>query len=75
MIIDDNSNRAFVNNRNVNMRNCDVVHSEFPGRGEILPYYYFYKKQPFSKAVVLHDSVFIQKKIDIHFIKNVDINF
>jgi hypothetical protein len=43
------------------------VNSEYPGRGELLPYYYFHKNKYFNNAVILHDSVFFHKRI--HFEK------
>jgi hypothetical protein len=62
MIIDDNSDYHFVSNKE--LRDTTIVQSEFPGRGEILPYYYYLKNKFAYCAVVLHDSVFIQKPID-----------
>jgi len=62
VIIDDNSNPLFVS-KNVHFNNCVVLHSEFPKRGELLPYYYLHKYKWFPKAVILHDSVFVQEKI------------
>ena len=40
-----------------------VIQSEFPGRGELLPYYYFLKYKWFKKAVIIHDSVFVHRRI------------
>ncbi len=48
------------------MKNTIVIQSEYPGRGELLPYYYYSKHKWFDQAVILHDSVFINKKIDFH---------
>jgi hypothetical protein len=70
MIIDDNSNQELVS-KDVDLTNVTVVQSEFPKRGELLPYYYFYKLKPFDKAVVIHDSVFIQSHIDFERVKDV----
>jgi len=39
MIIDDNSNYEFVTNKTVT--NTVLIQSEYKGRGELLPYYYF----------------------------------
>lgn len=64
MIIDDNSNPVFLVSDNADMTNVAVVESEYHGRGELLAYYYFYKLKPFDKAIVIHDSVFIQKYIN-----------
>ena len=39
------------------------IKSRFKGRGEILGYYYFHKIRPSKKAIILHDSVFINEPI------------
>lgn len=64
MIVDDNSDVQYLNNNGVNLMNCFIIQSEYEKRGELLGYYYFYKYKLFNKAVILHDSVFIQKYID-----------
>ena len=64
VIIDDNSNKDFLYEKDIVLNNCIIVESEFPKRGEILPYYYFFKNHYFEKAVIIHDSVFIKKFID-----------
>ena len=66
IIIDDNSNYQFIN-AHYDYKNIEIIQSEFPGRGELLPYYYFYKKHFFENAVIIHDSVFFHKRI--HFEK------
>jgi hypothetical protein len=58
VIIDDNSDYTFVTTM-LPVDNCTVIQSEFPKRGELLPYYYLHKHRWFEKAVILHDSVFI----------------
>ena len=63
LIIDDNSNQELI--EPIEMINCQIINSEFKGRGEILPYYYFHKKKPFEKAVILHDSMFIGQKLNL----------
>lgn len=64
IIIDDNSNYDFITDDDVDLTNCKIINSEFKKRGELLPYYYFYKnKQWFRRAVFIHDSVFINDKI------------
>lgn len=71
VIIDDNSNYEYVNSE-FNYKNIEIIQSEFPGRGELLPYYYFLKKKFFENAVIIHDSVFFHKRI--HFEKLYGIN-
>jgi len=63
LIIDDASNYTFVDTNKV-LSNTLIIQSEFKGRGELLPYYYYFHNKLFDYAVVLHDSVFIQQYID-----------
>jgi hypothetical protein len=63
VVIDDNSNKEFLK-ADFDYTNIEYVESEFPGRGELLPYYYFYKNHYFENAVIIHDSVFFQTKIN-----------
>ena len=62
IVIDDNSKKEFLN-ADHEYENVEYVISEFPGRGELLPYYYLYKNHYFDNAIIIHDSVFIQKRI------------
>jgi hypothetical protein len=62
VIIDDNSNQRFLK-ADHDYKNLIVVKSEYPGRGELLPYIYFAKNKWFDKAVIIHDSVFFHKRI------------
>lgn len=64
MMIDDNSNRDYLV-AEFEYKNVFVVQSEFPKRGELLPFYYFLKHKPFEYAVILHDSVFMYSKLNI----------
>lgn len=66
VIIDDNSDSNFLKS-DFDYNNVEIIQSEFPGRGELLPYYYFIKNKFFENAVILHDSVFFHKRI--HFEK------
>lgn len=70
MIVDDHSNESFITP--VPLTNCFIVQSEYWGRGEILAYYYYHKYRPFEKAVILHDSTFVNKYIiDFYNVENV----
>lgn len=72
MIVDDNSRREFLDiPADLDLTNVTVVQSEFHARGELLPYYYFHKLKPFDKAVVIHDSIFIQTHINFDDVKDV----
>jgi len=64
LIIDDNSNLKFITK--IELYKTTIIHSAYPQRGEILPYYYYLQNKLFDIAVILHDSVFINKKINFH---------
>jgi len=72
VIIDDNSNYNFVKSE-VPYKNIQIIQSEFPGRGELLPYYYYLKYKFFENAIIIHDSVFLHKKINFERFKGVDV--
>ena len=62
VIIDDYSDLTQVD-QNFRMTNAAVIYSELPpGKGEILPYYYFYHRRPFYKAVILNDAMLLQRR-------------
>jgi hypothetical protein len=72
IIIDDHSKKEFIDlNFEKTMENAEIIQSEYPGSGEILGYYYYYIHHFFNKAIILHDSTFIQQKIDFESIQNV----
>ena len=62
MIIDDNSNSKFLTNKK--LYKTTIINSEYAGRGELLPYYYYLHNKLFDTAVIIHDSVFINSHID-----------
>ena len=64
LIIDDNSNYSYVSNDL--LENTMIIKSEFPKRGEFLPYYYYLRTHFCETAVILHDSMFIKKYIDFN---------
>ena len=65
LIVDDNSNREYLT-ENLQLKNTTVIFdTDHKASGEILPYYYFYKFKPFDTAVIIHDSVFFQAKLDL----------
>ncbi len=65
LIIDDNSKKEFINlELEKKLHNTIIINSEFEGRGEILPYYYYLKNKLFDTACIIHDSVFINSNID-----------
>jgi len=65
IIIDDNSKTEFLTrDAETNLKNITVINSEYPGRGELLPFIYLLKHRWFNAAVIMHDSVFIHKKIN-----------
>jgi hypothetical protein len=65
LLIDDNSNYELISKDiESTLTNTTIIQSEYKGRGEILPYYYYLHNKLFDIAVVIHDSVFIQRYID-----------
>jgi hypothetical protein len=72
VIIDDNSNYDFVKSE-FPYKNIQIIQSEFPGRGELLPYYYYLKHKFFANAVIIHDSVFLHKRINFEILKGVNV--
>jgi hypothetical protein len=63
IVIDDNSDKKYLT-ADYEYENIEYVESEYNGRGELLPYYYFYKNHYFDNAVIIHDSVFFQQRIN-----------
>jgi hypothetical protein len=54
VIIDDNSPIQ------TDSAGCTLIQSDYPGAGELLPYYYFWKHQWAGRMVFLHDSMFLR---------------
>jgi hypothetical protein len=66
MIIDDNSKYEFINpDDESSLTNTFIVKSEYPGRGELLPYIYYHNHNFCDIAVFIHDSVFINSPIEL----------
>jgi hypothetical protein len=68
VIIDDNSNKNFLKPFS-DYKNITIIQSEYPGRGELLPFIYYLKYKFFENAVIIHDSVFFHKRINFNKIK------
>ena len=67
IIIDDNSKYEYIQTlpETPPITNVFFIQSEFPGLGELLPYYYLNKYKLFQTAIIIHDSVFIQQPINL----------
>jgi hypothetical protein len=69
LIIDDNSNYEYISEENLKCGlerdKITIINSEYPKRGELLPYYYYLHNKLFDTAVIIHDSVFINEYIDM----------
>jgi hypothetical protein len=72
VIIDDNSNQNYVK-ADFDYKNVEIIQSEYPGRGELLPYYYYFKHRFFKNAVIIHDSVFFHKRINFEKMSNIKV--
>jgi hypothetical protein len=64
IIIDDNSNKEFLTEKE--LYKTTIINSEYPKRGELLPYYYYLRNKLFDIAIIIHDSVFINKYFDFN---------
>jgi hypothetical protein len=64
LIIDDNSKYEYIKEKE--LYKTTIINSEYHGRGEVLPYYYYLHNKLFDTAVIIHDSVFINKYIDFN---------
>jgi hypothetical protein len=62
VIIDDNSNKDLLK-ADQEYPNVITIQSEYPARGELLPYFYYSKYRWFDYAVIIHDSVFFEMRI------------
>jgi hypothetical protein len=63
VIIDDNSNKTFLKADEDYPNVIAIIESEHHGRGELLPYLYYAIYKWFAYAVIIHDSVFFEKRI------------
>ena len=54
VIIDDNSNYKYMK-ADFDYKNVEIIQSEYPGRGELLPYIYYLKYLP-SFLLCIHKS-------------------
>jgi hypothetical protein len=70
VIIDDNSNSSFLRPFH-DYKNLIIVQSEYPGRGELLPYIYYSRNKWFERAVIIHDSVFFHERINFEKFNNI----
>ena len=64
VIIDDHSDPKYLTDES--LINTLVVQSRYKGRGELLPYYLLIENSWFDKAIFIHDSIFINKPIDLN---------
>jgi len=63
LIVDDSSDRRFLR-EDILLTNCTVLYDyEQKGRGELLPYWYVHRLRPFQRAIILHDSTFLQAPV------------
>jgi len=81
LVIDDDSDADLVFFANENNEPTPapsvlrIVHSDYKGAAEILPYYYFWKYHPFDVAVVIQDSMFLQKPLPNSVLTTSDVIF
>jgi hypothetical protein len=63
VIIDDNSNYRYVK-PDFLYKNVLIIQSEYPKRGELLPYIYYLRYKWWPSAVIIHDSLFIHRRVN-----------
>ena len=69
LIIDDNSKSELIDKEfESKLYKTTIIQSEYPGRGELLPYLYYLKNPFCDTACIIHDSVFMNKCIDLQVI-------
>jgi hypothetical protein len=61
LIIDDSVDKSHVSPHETH--NTTVIDSEYTGRGELLPYIYYFRHKISERAVFLHDSVFLTRRV------------
>ncbi len=61
LIIDDSVDRSRISKYETH--NTTVVDSEYTGRGELLPYIYYFRYKISERAIFLHDSVFLTRRV------------
>ena len=66
VIIDDNSDYKYIDSENIELYKTKIIYSEYPGRRELLPYYYYSKQKFFDIAVILNDSTIIQRHVNFY---------
>jgi hypothetical protein len=65
VILDDNSDRSFINEEDEKATyNTLFVQSEYSGRGEFLPYFYYLHLKFADVVYMLHDSVFVNSRLE-----------
>jgi hypothetical protein len=69
VIIDDHSHPEYSSQLPTDDPRTTLFHSPcLPGRGELVPYLYLTNHVPATRVVIIHDSVFLQRPIDLNVI-------
>lgn len=71
VIISDNSTIPITES----LANTTLIESEFPGAGELLPYYYFLKHHWTDRIVFFHDSMLLIKPLNFAEIEKYPVRF
>jgi hypothetical protein len=69
LIVDNNSNKTYL--KNIDLYKCEIIESEYPESRHLSAYYYHNKLKKFNKAIIIHDSVFVNNFYDFSNIKNI----
>jgi hypothetical protein len=72
IIIDNGSDYTYITQpTDIEITNCEIIQSEYPNGGLLTPYYYFNKYKWFHRAIILHDSVFVNTYMSFNDIETV----
>jgi hypothetical protein len=61
LIIDDNSDQAYIGEHPTT--NATVVQSEYPQRGDLLPYLYYLTHKISDRVIIFNDSAFLTRAV------------
>ena len=65
VVIDDNSDYSFIREEDEKSTyNTLFIQSTYPGRGELLPYYYYSRLHFADTVYILHDSAFLNSRLE-----------
>ena len=71
IILDNNSNENFIKT-DLNLENCEIIKADYPQNRLYSPFYHYLVNDfNFEKAVIIHDGVLLNEKIDFQNIEDI----